>query len=287
MPLAMKLLGVIAVTTYMLQTGLAMPPGGLAACAKNKKAELARSLLVMLVLGPLAARLVVAAFALPPRPALALVLLSFVGVVPLASRGARNARGNVPTAILLTAVLGLVVAFTAAPTTRLVFGYHGQVEVHTMSLLVEILVLQGVPLAVGLMVRSKMASHARELETALGVFNTFVVIALVILAALIVPRHGAVRSLGWTGALAAIVFSVFIAGAGYLLVGADREARRTLAAIANKPNVILAILIVSSAGLDAGFAVAVVGVFLVRLFTGIVIQRVLARSAKPLHQGLA
>jgi BASS family bile acid:Na+ symporter len=277
MPLVLKLAGVVAVTTYMLQTGLATPREELVACAR-RKGELARALLVMLVLGPLAARLLAAAFALPARPAAALVLLSLVGVVPLASRGARNARGNVAFGVVLTAALGIVAAFTTAPAVRLLLGYRGPLRVDTAPLLVQVLLLQGVPIAVGMLLRAKLR-RAAALEDALGVFNGLVVLFVLGAAVVLLPRYGAVRSLGWNGALAAVVFAVFIASVGYALVGPDRRDRRALAALANKPNVVLAILVVASAGVDAGFVVAIAGVFLVRFFAGVAFQKLLARSA--------
>ncbi len=279
MALALKLVGVIAVMAYMLQTGLATPRGDLAKCARHR-GELARAIVIMLVLGPLLARFLAAAFALPVRPAVALVLLSLVGVVPLASRGARGARADVSFAVILTVVLGSVAAFTAAPTTRLLLGYAGPLEVHVGSLLLQILVLQALPLAVGVLVRAR-TERARALEKALGVFNTVLLSALFVAALVLLPRYGAVRSLGLRGVLAALVFSALLACSSYLLVGPDAAGRRTLAAVANMPNVVLALLVVGSAGVDTGFAVAVVGVFVVRLFTGIAIQKLLARVAAP------
>lgn len=276
--LALKLIGLVVVTTYMLQAGLATPPGRLAAGAW-RKGELARALLVMLVLGPLVARLLAAAFALDRRPAAALVLMSLVGVVPLASRGARSARGEVSHAVVLTAVLGIVTAFTAVPTTRLLLGYDGPLEVRTGTLLLQVLLLQGMPIAIGMFIRSK-TERVHALERGLGFFNAAAVAVLVVVALVLLPRYGAVRSLGWSGVLAAFVFAVLIASAGYMLSGPERVERRTLAAIANMPNVVLAILIVTSATVDAGFAIAIVGVFVVRFLTGLVIQRLLARSAE-------
>lgn len=278
MPLVLKLVGVVVVATYMFQAGLATPEGQLRATGARRKGELARALLVMLVLGPLAARVLVEAFALDRHPAAALVLLSVVGVAPLASRAARSARADVSFAVILTAALGLVAAFTAAPSARLLFGYEGPLEVRAAPLVLQVLFLQGVPLALGVLIRSK-TERARSLEKALGVFNAVVLVVLLVVALVLLPRYGTVRSLGWSAALAAVVFSVLIAAAGYWLAGPDPQERRTVAAVANIPNVFLAILIVMSAGVDPGFAVAIVGVFLVRLFTGLAIQKVLARSA--------
>ena len=278
MAIGLKIFALIAVTTYMLQAGLATSSSELATVAR-RKAELARALVLMLVLGPLAARVLAAVFALSPRPAVALVLLSLVGVVPLASRGARGARGDVTSALVVTVVLGVVAAFTAAPTARLLLSYRGPLEVPTGALLVQVLLLQGVPLAAGILVRSK-TKRALGLERVLRVFNVAVLVLLLAGAVVVMPRYGAVRSLGWSGALAACVFAVFIALTGYLLGGSDPAERRTLAGLANMPNIMLAVAIVTSAGVDAGFVIAIVGVFTVRFFTGVAIQRVLARSAQ-------
>jgi hypothetical protein len=282
MPLALELAGVVAVVTYMLKTGLATPRGRLREVARQRAPELARAIVIMLVLGPLLARLLVAVFALPVRPAAAIVLLSLAGVVPLASRGARSARADVSFAVLLTAALGAVAAFTAAPTTRLLLGYRGPLHVRTGALVLQIVLLQAVPLAAGILVRSK-TERARTLERALGVLDAIVLVAIFAGALVLVPRTGAVRSLGWNGALAAAVFAVLIAVAGWLLAGPRASERRTLAAVANMPNVVLAVLVVTGAGVDTGFVVAVVGAFLVRVFVGFAIQKVLASAEHFRH----
>lgn len=280
MALLPKLIGAVAVATYMFQTGLATPKGTLAATARRGKRTIARGLFVMLVLGPVFARLLAEVLALGPRAAAALVLLSLVGVVPLASRSARSVRGDVAFAVVVTAALGLVAAFTAAPATRLLLGYEGPLELRTGRLLLQLLLLQAAPLALGVLVRTKTGRTPR-LEKALGAFNALALVALFVAALVHLPRYGPVRSLGWNGALAALVYGVFVASASYALGGPDQVERRTLAALANMPNVILALLLVTSAGVDAGFAVAVIGVFLVRVVTGLVLQMVLLRSAGP------
>lgn len=277
MELALKLTALVLVTTYMLQVGLATPRGALAV-ATRRKGAIARAVVLMLVVGPLGARALVAALELPPRPAVALVLLALAGVVPLAPRGARSARGDVPYAVVVTFTLGILAAFTAAPSARLLLGYWGPLDVPTLRLLGQIVLVQAVPLGLGLLLRAR--PHARAIEKVVGAVNVAVSVVIVVAALVLLPRTGAVRSLGLLGALAALLFAGIMAALGYVLGGRDPAARRSLASVANMPNVALALLVVAGAGLDQGFAVAVVGLFVIRLLAALVTQKVLARASR-------
>jgi predicted Na+-dependent transporter len=277
MAIALKILAFIAITTYMLQVGLATRSGDLRAVLQ-RKGELVRTLLVMVVLGPLAARMTAAIFGLGVHSTVALVVLATAGVVPLASRSARSTRGDVPFALELTLMLAVVAAFLAGPTSRLVLGYRGPVDVRPLPLLGELLLLVVVPTAVGLALREKSA-RAPAIERVVGKVNLVVLVVLVVVALVLVPRYGTVRSLGLSGVLAAFVFAWFIAASAYVFVGPEVVMRRTVAGMANKPNVMLAIVIVTSARAETGFVLAIIGVFIVRFFTGLLIQALLARSA--------
>jgi predicted Na+-dependent transporter len=278
MELALKIVAAVAITTYMLQLGLGTSTRELQAML-HRRGELARILLVMVVLGPLAARGLAGLFALDVRPGAALVLVAITGVVPLASRGAERAHGDVTFALGTKLLLALVTAFTAAPSIYLLFSYKGPLAVPTLHVLRELLLLQVLPIAIGMFVRARVGARALRLAKWLGIANTAILAAILVIAVVLLPRYGAVRSLGWSGVIASVVFACFLAAAAYLVVGPDRKIRRSAAVIANKPNVMLSIWLVSSASVDAGFAIAVVGVFLVRVVTGVVIQQLLARSA--------
>jgi predicted Na+-dependent transporter len=276
MELAIKLVGIVVVVAYLIQTGLGIRRGTLRQRLKESKGELVRALLVMLVLGPLAARLLVSVFALDVRPAVALVMLSLVGVVPLASKGARAARADVSFALDITLILAVIAAFTAEPWTRFLLGYRGPLDAKPATHALQGLMLEAVPLAIGMYLGTK--KFAPRLEKTLAKFNKIAIAIILVVAWVLLPRYGLVRSLGWKGIVAALVFAGFISAAGYLLCGPDGRARRTVAAIANMPNIVFALPIVTSARVDSGFLVAIGGVFIVRFVTGLVIEQFMARA---------
>lgn len=279
MTLALLIVAVILLTTFMFQTGFAMPAGALASDL-TKKGDLARAVLLMLVLGPLAARGLAWALQLEPHAEVGLVLLSLVGVVPLAPRGARMAGGDVAFAVLITFVLGALAAVTAAPSARFLLGYDGPLELRTGTLLAEIALLQAGPLALGLFLRTKTKPGlAATLEKWVGRVNLGATVVVLGAILLVMLRTHALRAIGWKGALAAVAFSAIFAPLGYLLGGSDPTRRRTLAAIVNLPNVALALAIVTAAKAGTEFAVAVVGMFFVRAVVGVGMQKVVGSAS--------
>lgn len=278
MPLAFQIVFAVAVTTYMLETGLAAPRGGMWEALRTKKGELARGLVVMIVIGPLVATLIARALALPDHTADALVILSAVGVVPMASRGARRRGGDASLAVLLTALLGLAAAFTAAPTARFLLGYERRLDAPVGGLLLQVLALQGLPIALGMLI-GRYSRRADAIERFFRTFNKAVIVAVVVAALVILPRYGSVRALGGRGVLAGVAFALLVSAAGYALGGPRLAARRTLAMVANLPNVSLALVLVTSAGATAGFAIAMVGMFLVRIATGLAVAALVARRS--------
>lgn len=265
-----RLLIFVLVSTFMLEAGLTVPPR---ASRRLRAGTIARAVLVMLVLGPLAAFGVAHAFAPTPQVVAALVLLAVVGVVPLAARGARSARGDMGCAVVLTLVLGIIAPFTAAPSARLLLRYEGAIGFEPRPILVQLLVMQIVPLALGLLVQ-KTSRRAAGLRRVVHILN---IVAFAIVLAALLPRFGAVLEVGWRGVAAATVLAAVIAGVAHLVGGHRLEDRRALVSIANAPNVALALAIASSARAKPSFTALLLGVFLLRFATGRVLQRLVAR----------
>jgi predicted Na+-dependent transporter len=279
---AVKLVFLVLVTTFMLQSGLAAPRASLAGAARRAR-EIASGLILMLVLGPLIAVLVGRVFGLEGPASAALLVLAVVGVVPLAPKGARKARGDVPLSIVLMLALSLVTAFSAAPSARLALSYWSWSElvgIEPASFLLKLLLLQTVPLAIGLFLRNR-SHRAASLEKVVGAINmgVFAIVALFI----ILPRLGSLKELGLRGAAAGMTFAVILAALGWALGGPAAGGRRTLAAVVNMPNIGLALPLVANAYAPPAYTIALLAMFVVRLVTGLAVQTVLARrtSAPP------
>ena len=231
---------------------------------------------MILVLGPLATILVVRALGLTGPVANALVVLSVTGTVPLAPKFVAAAKGDVAFCVLLMFLLGMVTVVTAAPSAKWLLGYEGEVPIHPWSLIAKLVFLQGLPLAIGWAVRQR-STKAAQLERIVHHVN--VAALVVVLALVIAPRLGSILAIGWRGLLAAVIVALAIAGLGWLLGGQARATRVALAAMANPPNVGLALIMAQAAGARPALLVAIVGVFLVRALVGLALQKLLARRA--------
>jgi predicted Na+-dependent transporter len=269
----------VFIAMTMFEIGLSLPQRAL----RQKLYEvghLIRGLLLFLVIAPLTAALVVWVFRVDTPTEIALVLLSSAGVVPLAPKFARAARGDVVLALVLTFALGLATIVTCAPTAKWLVGYSGEVPLAPGKLTAQLVLLQGVPLALGVLVH-RFTGRAAALAKVVGFINTgvFVVIAVLIVA----PHLREIAAPGWRGVVASVTLAVVLAIAGYLVGGPQDRGARTLAAIANGPNISLALVIVANVGAPPIVGVTIVGVFLLRVLVGMLVQRMLAHRAEHAH----
>jgi predicted Na+-dependent transporter len=274
-----KLLVAILIASMTFEIGLSVPLREMREQLRDVR-KLLRGLLLFLVVAPLTAALVAWAFRVDRPAEVALVLLACAGVVPLAPRFARSARGDVVLALELSFVLGLVTIVTCVPTARWLLGYSGEVQFGVGRLIAQLVFLQGAPLALGLLIR-RASTRADSVVKVVGWVNTlaFVAVALLIVA----PHLDVLMATGWRGAAATVTLGVVLAVAGYVIGGPGESGARTLAGIANGPNVSLALVIISSVGAPPAFGVSVVGVFLLRTLVGTLVTKFLARRAEHAH----
>src|SRR5262249_55122252 len=149
MELVLKVVVALVVASYMFEAGFATPPRELANVARRRP-EIAAAIFVMLVIGPMLAYAIVRTLDLGVHDGAALILLSFVGVVPLASKMARKAKGDVCFALVLTLVLGALAPFTAPSTARLIFAGQRGLQIDAGPLLLKLVLIEGLPILAGL-----------------------------------------------------------------------------------------------------------------------------------------
>jgi ACR3 family arsenite efflux pump ArsB len=203
----------------------------------------------------------------PTKPvAAALVVLSTVGVVPLAARGLSKERGGDNTAIVLTFVLGIMAAFVSVPMSRFLLSAQANVVVPPGPLLFQLLLFQVVPLVLGALL-ARTVTRARAIVDVVSKVN--VVVLLLALVLIIAPRAGAVLAIGARGVVLALVFALGLAAIAFAVGGPTRQERRAIVGISNRANIGLALAIIASAGVGHEFTVAVIGVFLVRFLVGV------------------
>lgn len=272
-PLVQALLVSLLIATYMFEVGLAAPPGSL---RRVEPTAVVRGVILMLAISPLAALGLTKLFHSPPAVTVALILLAAVGVAPLAPRGARMVQGNAATGVVLTIVLALLAIFTAEPITRLLLSVSGKTLLRPGPVLLRVLLLQGAPLVLGILVR-RTSRYAGALLSVLSKVTPvlFLVVVLIVLA----PRLDALLAIGWSGAAVTFVFAFVLTGLGYLIGGPTIEDRRTITALTSMPNVGLALAIATSARLRQSMVVAIVGVFLLRILAGTLVRTAWAPRA--------
>lgn len=271
---ANKLIVAILIATFMLQAGLGAPPGSL---RRISSAAITRGLLIMFVIGPAIAFAVVRGIA-PPKPvSAAIVVLSTVGVVPLAARGVRARRGSESTALVLTFILSMMAAFVAVPLSRFLLATRAHAELAPGRILLQLLALQVLPLLVGAFIARK-STRASEIAAVVGKVN--LVVLLVAIVVIVAPKASGLVSLGVRGILAAVVYAILFGAIAFAIGGPSAEERCAIVSISNKPNAGVALAIMASAGAPPVYAAATIGAFLVRVLIGFGIDRLVATRAR-------
>jgi hypothetical protein len=262
-----ELLVVGLVSTFMLEVGISTSPWLLRAEIVHRSPRLVRGLLFCLVLQPLLAWAVLHALAPLGPPGTALAILSATGVVPLAGRAAKRAKGELGLALVLTLLLGALTPLTAPPTIRWLLHYSGALGFRPERSILQLLGLQLLPLAAGLAVQAVLGpTRARRVAMVVRGVNVAVVGILVV--GLFAPRLGRMTVLGWRGAGAAVLYGVIAALVGHAC-GASRAEQRTLATLANVPNVALGLTLLAGAGAPPVARATLLAMFLLRYAVGL------------------
>ncbi|AKV00637.1 transmembrane transport protein [Labilithrix luteola] len=258
------------IITMMFQTGLQTTRGDLDAMA-HRGHDIWRGVVLMLVVSPLVAFLLVHLAGLKGPMATSLLVLSVVGVMPIFPRAACKVDGDLALAIVLMFLLGGITVVTAAPTASWLISYTGpRNAVPVARLVAQLVLLQAAPLILGRLVRAR-TSWGLKVRKVVQVVNIVALAALV--AFLLLPHLRDVLAVSGTVAVLAVVQSLILAAAGWLIGGRSHAVRRTLAVMVNPPNVGLATILVSSVpGAPRLLPVVVIGLFLVRAVVSIGVQ---------------
>jgi uncharacterized membrane protein YidH (DUF202 family) len=239
----LKSLAGITIFILMLTMGIAIPLNQLFGFFQQKPGLLARSLLSVLVLYPLAVAGLLYLFDLSSRSNLALVLLAAAPAAPLLTKKAGMAGTN-PSMI---AGLQVVLASSAVIITPLLLTVFAAIfpdteaKIATLSVAKQIAIVQLLPLGIGILVRWSIADLADEVSSLMiTIANTlFWVLAafLVALSINLLPQIS-LQSLS----IFAIVVILGLA-IGHSLGGPELESRSALATATIARNAGLAFFI--------------------------------------------
>jgi len=191
--------------------------------------------------------------------AIALLLLAAVPGGRFAPHLVKLGGGDVPLAIELTLFLAKLTAFTAAPTARWLLGVH-PIDVRELPLILQLILLQIVPLYAGKWLRRKhrqladrilRPAHAIALGAMLAVFVTV----------LLKEDRGLGEILQDRAWLAVAVTGIAWPLLAWLLAGTKNGDRRAFSITADAREIALALLLASLAFPDRGVHTALFGIW--------------------------
>jgi BASS family bile acid:Na+ symporter len=210
--------------------------------------------------------------------AIALILLAAVPGGRFAPHIVKIGNGNVPLTIEVTIFLAKFTAFTAAPTARLLLGVHA-LDVRELPLILQLILLQIVPLYAGKWIRRKHQSTAsRLLQPAQRV--ALVAMLTVFAAVLLREDRGLVELAHDRAWIAVAATGIAWPLVGWLLAGRRPENRRAFAILANARELALALVLASLAFPAHGVHTAVFGVWSIYTIVSMLIAGAMRSSVR-------
>jgi BASS family bile acid:Na+ symporter len=255
------ILSCIYLVSMMFALGLEV--GGAPKESKEKKRAKRRilvwGLIVNLVVFPAIAYALARALHAKSDVTIALMLLAATPGGRFAPHFVKLGEGDVPLAIELTLFLAKLTAFTAAPTAHLLLGGNA-IDVHELPLVLQLLLLQILPLYVGKWLRRKHRSLGDKiLRPAHRVAIASLLAAFVFV--LLREDRGLLRIMNDRAWLAVAVTGIAWPLLGWLLAGREDAHRRTFAITANAREMALALVLASLAFPQHGVHTALFGIW--------------------------
>jgi len=267
----MQLLIPATLFTLMFALGLGLR-GEAVALLRRRPALFARVLLGTCVLVPLAALLLLRSpllesLSVPARMAIALMAVSPSAPLTLRKAGRQGGDRELAAVLQLLAAAAAVVTIPLlADLFRAVFDLSGW-DIQPLPVARQVLLIQGLPLALGLLVRRRLPRLAEKLE---GPLDRAANLLLLVLTTVILVRSWpllqAFLSANLPG-IACIALMVLLALAiGWLLSGPGLQERTTVAVVTSTRNPGLALLFASTHAADvSGLKLAILVYVLVTL----------------------
>lgn len=212
----------VSVAMIMLAMGLGLTTGDFRRIRKTPRA-VAVGMLGQLVCLPLLAFLVAKAFVMPPALAVGLVLIAACPGGAHSNLFASFAKADAALSVTLTALSGVLTIVTIPLIVSLAVAIFATGEVPPVPVgksMLQVLVLMGVPVALGMLLRAKVERVALRLATPVKVVATLILLLIIVgsvaknaagMGALIVSSGGPVVVLN-LGAM--LVGGVLARGAG-------------------------------------------------------------------------
>jgi predicted Na+-dependent transporter len=267
----MQLLIPATLFTLMFALGLGLR-GEAVALLRRRPALFARVLLGTCVLVPLAALLLLRSpllesLSVPARMAIALMAVSPSAPLTLRKAGRQGGDRELAAVLQLLAAAAAVVTIPLlADLYRAVFDLSGW-DIQPLPVARQVLLIQGLPLALGLLVRRRLPRLAEKLEGPLDrAANLLLLVVMTVILVRSWPLLQAFLAANLPG-IACIALMVLLALAiGWLLSGPGLQERTTVAVVTSTRNPGLALLFASTHAADvSGLKLAILVYVLVTL----------------------
>jgi BASS family bile acid:Na+ symporter len=264
------------VVSSMLSMGLSLTVAQILAPLRNYKL-IVFALLANFVLMPFAAFGIAKLLRLDEPLGIALLLLGTASGAPFLPLLARISKGNLAFSVGLMVLL-MVVTVGYMPLVLPLF-LEG-VSVDPVKIARSLVFLMMLPLALGLLVKSRLNGLAVKVQPSLG-RASLVSLALLIALLLITNMRNVLSLYGTRGVLASILFIAAGSGFGWVLGGPRSDSRGVMALGTAQRNIAAALVVGGQNFSDPKVIVMVVVVAIVGLLILMLFAKYLARFSKP------
>jgi predicted Na+-dependent transporter len=274
-----KLIAAVMLVTLTFGAGLEVNRAHLAAILKNANL-LVKAIVANFVLVPIYGVLIARGFDLRTDIATGFLLMAIAPGVPFLMMGARKKGGRLGLAVTMALLFPLLSVVTVPITASIVLPPEMRASLPLAQFVTTLLLLQFVPLLVGMVLAHRLPALAARLERPA---KLLCLLALIVLFAALAPRLvrdvGAVYgSRGMFAMLCIVLLSVVT---GWLMGGPDEPERRTLSIGTALRNIGLCALVATAGfGAESRVASTVLVYLLIQFILTAIIGVFFTRSAK-------
>jgi BASS family bile acid:Na+ symporter len=218
----------------------------------RQPAELARALVAVVVLVPLAVLVLLLVFDLPTGIASGFVLLAASPGAPLTTKRSKAAGAE----LAYVSSVQLAMALLAVIVTPLILGVFYAIfeldieRISPFSVARQIAFVTFLPVIIGIFLRRFAPDFANGISRPLNRFADalfLVLVAAIVIALAVAPDLRSSLLIGWPAVFAILLMAMFALGTGHFLGGPGRDRRAGLAVVCLARNIGLALFIAQAA----------------------------------------
>jgi BASS family bile acid:Na+ symporter len=258
---------IATVFTVMFHLGMAIVPDDFRQAARRPGLML-KGLFAVLIGVPVLALVVVRCFDLPRPVEIGIMLMAIAPGAPVVLRRTLNAGGDRAfTPALQVAVAGLAIFSMPLWILGLDEVYQSSATVDPRHLARQVLMLQLLPLSLGMLVYHLSPVRAAWISARLGRLASVLLVAVVMLA-LFASWHLVIGA-GWQAVLAIMMLTLLALALGHVLGGPAVATRTSLASVSAGRNPGLALLVAAFNGAAPGVIATILAYMFVSALTAI------------------